>query len=1016
MAPFARRLLRLLCAAAVTVLPLLAQPGTAPTDGIRAAAPGVHALVNARIVTAPGTVIERGAVVIRDGRIAAVGAGVAIPEDAIIRDCDGLTIYPGLMDVYSDLGRSTAEDDGDDAAGTGHWNPKVNADRSLADDWSPAGKDRDALRKRGFTSAWVVPGTGIFAGSGMVVSLADGPLALTRIADQPAQHVRLGRAGSGYPSSEMGVIAMIRQTLMDTDWYRRAHRAYAANPAQAAPEQNAALAALAPVLDGERPLVFATRDDHDLLRALTLAREFGVRAWLKGSGMEYRQVDALKIAAVPVILPLDFPEKLAADGPEDVLDLELRDLQHWYLAPENPARLARAGVPILFTREGLEKKDDPFDRLRTAIERGLSPDAALAAMTTTPARLLGLEAELGRVATGLRAHLVVTDGDLFAADRHIHMVWIDGRPVVEDAPPATDPRGRWSARMTMPGRTLDGLTLTIAGAPGKLKGTLTTADSVAIAMAGVERDHERLFLRVAGDSLGMPGALLLSAAIGTDSLSGYGRLPDGGMFRWAAWGHVPDDPTDGKKADGGEWPEYTPHLAWSAYRSAAPPEAPRDVVVRDATIWTSGPRGILADADLHVRDGRIVAVGADLNVPSGAVEIDATGKHVTPGLIDAHSHTGIDGGVNEATQAATAEVRIGDVLDAYDISWYRQLAGGLTMANLLHGSANPIGGQNAVVKLRWGLPPEALKVDGAPAGIKFALGENPKQSNWGPQNTTRYPQTRMGVETFIRDRFRAALDYRETVRRYESLGRKDRERTVPPRRDLELETLLEILDGNRFIHSHSYRQDEILMLCRIAEEFGFTIGTFQHVLEGYKVAEAIRETAIGASSFSDWWAYKFEVFDAIPFNGALMHDVGVNVSFNSDSDELARRLNTEAAKAVRYGGVDPAEALKFVTLNPAIQLGLGDRVGSLEPGKDGDFVIWSGDPLSTYTRCEQTWIEGRAWFDRERDGHLREVVEAERSWLLQQYLARVDGTSTAIPFRIPEEPEYSCGHGGHGHD
>ncbi len=412
------------------------------------------------------------------------------------------------------------------------------------------------------------------------------------------------------------------------------------------------------------------------------------------------------------------------------------------------------------------------------------------------------------------------------------------------------------------------------------------------------------------------------------------------------------------------------------------PEQPDAVLVRGATIWTSGPDGVLENADLLIKKGKIAKIGKGLNAPRNGVVIDGSGKHVTAGLIDAHSHSAIVGGVNEGSNVTTAEVRIGDVVNSDSIHIYRQLAGGLTTANLLHGSANSIGGQNAVIKLRWGALPEEMKIRGAPEGIKFALGENPKQSNFFNSENPRYPATRAGVERSIRERFEAAVDYRKAWEAHAADPT-----SVPPKRDLQLDALVEIMDGKRLVHSHSYRADEIVMLLRVAEDFGFAVASFQHVLEGYKVADELAAGNAGASTFSDWWAYKFEVIDAIPYNGAIMWDRDVVVSFNSDSSDLARRMNTEAAKAVRYGGVPEAEALKFVTLNPAIQLGIDDRVGSREKGKDADFVVWSGHPLSTYSICEQTWIDGRKYFDRDEDLVAREAIATERQELLAKVRA-----------------------------
>ena len=406
------------------------------------------------------------------------------------------------------------------------------------------------------------------------------------------------------------------------------------------------------------------------------------------------------------------------------------------------------------------------------------------------------------------------------------------------------------------------------------------------------------------------------------------------------------------------------------------------VLVKNATIWTSGPAGTLKNADLLVVNGKIKAVGANLaNIPPDALVIDAANKHVTPGLIDCHSHTGIEGGVNEGTNNDTAECRIGDCIEPDAIGWYRELAGGLTAANQLHGSANPIGGQNSVVKLKWSKSANDFRIEDAIPGIKFALGENVTR----PRG--RYPNTRMGVEALLRDSFREAREYATKQSDYAALTDEQRAITMAPRRDLQLECLAEILAGKRLIHCHSYRQDEILMLLRLAEEFNFRIGTFQHVLEGYKVADLIAKHGAGASTFSDWWAYKMEVMDAVPFNGAMMHDVGVVVSFNSDSDEMARRMNMEAAKAMKYGDCTAVEALKFVTLNPAKQLRIDKRVGSLEVGKDGDFVIWSGDPLSSFSVADSTWIEGACYYDRVNERVLRERDLKLRARLLELAVA-----------------------------
>lgn len=412
------------------------------------------------------------------------------------------------------------------------------------------------------------------------------------------------------------------------------------------------------------------------------------------------------------------------------------------------------------------------------------------------------------------------------------------------------------------------------------------------------------------------------------------------------------------------------------------------ILVKNATVWTMAKQGLLQKADFLVRNGKIAEIGENIAPPAGAIVIDATGKHLTPGLIDCHSHSAARGGVNEAVYSISPEVRVDDVIDMEDPDIYRQLAGGLTAANVLHGSANAIGGQNAVIKLKWNATREDMLVKDAPAGIKFALGENPKRSNFNPPGVERrYPNTRMGVEELVREKFLAARDYMKEWDDYNKLNDSEKARQQPPRRDLQLDALSEILQGKRLVHSHCYRQDEILALIRLAEEFGFRITTFQHVLEGYKVADEMAQHGVGGSTFSDWWAFKLEAYDAIPYNGTIMNSRGVLVSFNSDSGELARRMNLEAAKAVKYGGLDEVEALKFVTINPAKQLKIDNRVGSLEVGKDADFVIWSGHPLSVYSVAEQTWVDGAKEFDRQADLAERDSIEQERKNLIEKIKA-----------------------------
>ena len=1037
-----------------------------PPNGPRPVEPSWHAIVNATLVPAPGELVEDATIVLRDGVIRSVATGAEPPAGARVWDASGMTVYAGFIDGHVPV---DAPAPAPGSAGT-HWSDKVVAQRSALDGDGLPAADRESLRSLGFTVAAIAPDDGVFRGQGAIVSLRSdasrapevrslfggfggggnnnarqsepaGAFDATVIKSPVFHEVALetGGFGGGYPTSNMGAVALVRQTLSDASWHDAARRVHERNQQAPAPEPADHLDALGPGGSAGLPLLFDTENELEAIWLHDVATEFDRPAMLVGSGTEFRRLDGVVATGMPIILPLNFPDAPNVATPADAEQVDLRTLMTWEQAPTNARRLADAGVTIALTTDRLRNKRDFLPNLRKAVEHGLATDAALAALTTTPARLFGLEQRIGRVEPGFVANLVVVEGDLFDKDAKIRDVWVDGERYEITPPDAMDITGRWAVDWD---GTDDEAFFDVTKGPAI---TVRHGEAEAKAEKVALRDN-RLTFQVKGEALGFEGVWLASAVIDDGRMLGFTVSPGGESRPFGAerTGDVPakeegagegrpgrraradaaadDEDADGEGEDegdeqeaevaGADVPEALP-VPFGAYGFLEQP-AQEDVVVTNATIWTAGDAGIIENGAMIVRGGEIEWVGkaSDLPRSNGRLRvIDAQGKHVTPGLFDAHSHTGIGisfGDVNEVGQTITAEARVRDIINPDDVGWYRELAGGLTAANQLHGSANPIGGQSNVVKLRWGVKtPKEMVVDSAPEGIKFALGENPKRDSWRYQGESRYPQSRMGVFTIIRDRFVAARDYQAAHDRYDAMSSREKEQTLPPRRDMELEALAEILGGERFIHCHSYRQDEIFGLTKIAEEFGFTIGTFQHVLEGYKVAEAIEKHAIGASCFSDWWAYKFEVYDAIPYNGAIMHEVGVPVTFNSDSNELARRMNTEAAKAVKYGGVDPNEALKFVTLNAAIQFQVEDRMGSLEAGKDADFVIWSGSPFSTMSRAESTWIEGRQMFSIEADRALRERDTAERQRIIQKVLAQGGGSASGGPRRPGRMGEFT---------
>ena len=945
---------------------LTAQVG--PAKALHRNPPRAWALTNATIYAAPGKTIEDGTVVMRDGIITAVGAKVKIPKQATIIDMDGKHIYAGFIESWLDV--KTVKKDTSLQA---NWNSNMRAYLKGADLFHPKEKSLKELHGLGFTTAHVTPKGGIFQGSSGLVQLGQIPKVLSNNVAQVVEYAAGGWGAKEYPTSLLGAIAFIRQGFLDADWYSKSQGILAKYPEGNEPIQaDRSLEELSIAKRNKQPFVFRTGNELYIDRSSNIADEFELDLWIMGNGYEYRRIE--EMPASFMIIPLNFPAKPEVADPQNALQYSTEQLKHWDMAPDNAAKLADAGFQFALTSAELKDKKDFRKNLSRAVNRGLDESAALAALTTNPAKEFGQAKRLGKVAPGFIANLVVTDGNYFDKKSKVQSVWIDGNEYEVAPDPLVDAVGDWTLR-----EGSNSWTLSVKADGGSLN-----VDEKKLKLANYKLDQDRISFSVNADTILQKDVTRFKGTITGGKATGYVFYPDGSSSGWTA---VLDSAKTekGKKSKKESASNLSLVFPEGAYGLDEDVPSPKTILINDATIWTSGEKGVLKEYDILIQDGKIKKIAINISLPRGnALIIDGTGKHVTPGLIDAHSHMAGES-INEGFQNVTAEVRMRDVIEPNDVAMYRALAGGLTTINLLHGSANPIGGQNVVMKLRWGSFSDDLIFKPAPQGIKFALGENVKRV----RSYGRYPETRMGVEQVIRDAFMAARDYKKSWDIYNKDAKLKRS-AIPPRRDLELDAMVEIMEGKRLVHSHSYRQDEILMLTRIAEDYGFTMATFQHVLEGYKVAERLAEHGAGASTFSDWWAYKYEVVDAIPYNGTLMTNAGVTVSFNSDSDELARRMNLEAAKAVKYGGLDEAEALKMVTINPAKQLKIDRYVGSLEVGKDADFTIWSGHPLSSYTICEQTWIEGKQYFSLEQDQYFRQRDAKLRNDLIQKILSSPD--------------------------
>ena len=972
-----------------------------PIEDLHINPPRVWTLTNANIHTNPGDFIKNGSIIIREGKIESVGRYIKPPKDSYEIDLKGAHVYAGFIESW--LVTESLEQT---SSIRSHWDGKIRTEYRSTDNFTIQDDDLKELRQLGFTTAHLTPSEGIFRGQSGIISLEKNPKPINTSISQIIDFRYKSKNWRLFPRSLLGVIAHIRQTFYDSEWYLKAQKIFESYPDQNEPlVANITLESLGMSRELGIPFTFICSDENYSNRALNIANEFDLDIWIMGSGYEYRRLELFKEKDPFFILPVNFPSKPNIIKSYSNLQYSTEKLKHWDMAPDNISYILNKGYDFSITSFGLNDKSQFRKNLKRIIDRGVREESVLAALTTTPAEAMGMEKSLGKIAPGFDANLVIVDGEYFNSDSRIVSVWINGNEHYIAPRKIESFYGTWSLKYSGTSYQmiiedpLENISDQIF-----YKGYIKIKNKI-IDLNEIDIFESSITFSLEGKNLGLKNNLSFSGDLLNNQITGIVNSHQDNPLPFQADKKESLNNIDSKTESFSDLSIFYPEGAYGIIKNYSKPNA---ILINDATLWTCGPKGTLAEWDLLCVDGKIKQVAPDITVPQGsAVIIEGAGKHVTPGLIDCHSHSAASA-INEGTQYITSEVRMRDVLDADDINIYRQLGGGLTTANILHGSANPIGGQNAVIKLRWGANPNDLLFKNAPEGIKFALGENVKQANWN--GTDRYPQTRMGVEQVIRDAFRAALDYKNEIETYKRNSKLQRTK-IPPRKNLELDALVEILDGKRLVHCHSYRQDEIIMLTRIAEDFGFKIATFQHVLEGYKVAERISEHGAGASTFSDWWQYKLEVMDAIPYNGALMTKNDVVVSYNSDDDEMARRLNTEAAKSIQYGGLDPNEALNLVTINPAKQLKIDQWVGSLEPKKDADFVIWDGEPLSVYSKVEETWIDGIRYYSTKENELLEERDSVLRKKIIQKILLstnKEDQKKNTLIKTGDDETDYHC--------
>jgi len=951
-----------------------------PTNsGIKTTKNTTVAFTNATIYVTPTQIIKKGTLLVKDGKVLSVGKNVKIPKGTKIVNLSGKTIYPSFIEVYSTFGvkkpssspnRSRTRQYEANRKGY-YWNdhirPETNAFASFKYDTKKA-KD---LLKAGFGVVNTHKADGIASGNGVLVALNSNSTDAYRILDTKSANYfstnksRMSR--QAYPSSFMGKTALLRQVYMDADWYASGN----------AKNKDRSLEAL--IANKSLSQIFnAGGTNLNTIRVDKVGDESGVQYSFVGSGLEYENIQQIKNMNATMIVPINFRKAYDVSNPYLASELELTDMRRWNQEPSNLAVLAKNNVNFTITTHTLKSTAGFHKNIQKAIKHGLNETKALEALTTIPAKLLGKSNEIGTLQKGSYANFLVTSGAIFDTKTTIHENWVQGNKHVINDMNLVDASGEYLLNYNN-----KSLTLTISGTPGKQKGVLKNGTKKLKSKFSFKDNWAQITLTNEDDKT------KFTRFVG--SLSGprnsfVGKVVDehGNESTWTAFaGIVKKKKSKKKKKTKATTPFISPVTYPNVGYGFASKPKQETILFKNATVWTSEKAGVLKNTDVLLKNGKITQIGKNLRA-RGARVVDATGKHLTAGIIDEHTHIALFD-VNEGGQNSSAEVTEEDDINPADMNIYRNLAGGVTSAQLLHGSANPIGGRSAIIKLKWGETAGNMVYQNAPKFIKFALGENVKQSR--SSNGVRFPQTRMGVEQVFTDYFQRAKEY-------DALKKSGK----PYRKDLEMEVIAEILNKERFVTSHSYVQSEINMLMKVAEKFNFNINTFTHILEGYKVADKMKAHGVGGSTFSDWWAYKYEVNDAIPYNAAIMHNAGITVAINSDDREMSRRLNQEAAKTIKYGGMTELEAWNMITINPAKLLHLDAQTGSIKVGKDADVVLWTGHPMSIYSKAQTTIIDGTVYFDVDRDLALRKTVKKERSLLMNLMMnEKINGGKVQSP-------------------